>query len=141
MLDGFTSGRPAFGERWAMTALELRTTIRHEGRSMLVDALRFNADDGALAERAGRFDAFATLIAVGRRARPVIESIQREGSPPPTPDLAVATSLPPRARALDLPAAIARVTSTSHVGALSTIRSRLRNLPDMNAVDPFSSRY
>jgi urease accessory protein len=141
LLDGFTSGRPAFGDRWAMSALDLRTTIRHEGRDTVVDALRFDADDGSLAERAGRFEAFTTLIAVGHRARPVIQAIHREGVAPPTRELVVAASSPPRAEALGLPAAIVRVTSTSPARAIDAVRSRLRNLPDIDAVDPFASRY
>lgn len=141
LLDGFTSGRPAFGDRWAMTGLDLRTTVRHDGRAVVVDALRFDATDGSLAERAGRFEAFATLIAIGHRAAPTVDAIVREGAPPPTPELIVAMSTPPRAHALELPAAIARVTATSPSCALAAIRARLRNLPDMDAVDPFASRY
>lgn len=141
LLDGFTSGRPAFGDRWAMNALDLRTTIRHDGETVLLDALRFDADDGVLSERASRFDAFATLIALGRRAAPVVEAIHRQGTPEPTPDLVVATSAPPRARALELPAAIVRFTSTAQAGVLDAVRSRLRNLPDIDVVDPFRSRY
>ena len=141
LLDGFTSGRPAFGDRWAMTALDLRTTVRHEGRSVLVDALRFDADDGALAERAGRFDAFATLIAVGRGALPIASAIERDHVAPPTHDLVLASSPLPRAQALDLPGAILRVAASSPASALRAVRSRLRNLPDIDAVDPFASRY
>ena len=141
LLDGFTAGRAAFGDRWAMSALELRTTVTHEGRAVLTDALRLDAADGAIAERAGRFDAFATLVAVGRRVSPVVSAIQREAVAPPSRDLVVAASPLPRADALGLPGAIARVAASSSARAIAAVRSRLRNLPDIDAVDPFGSRY
>lgn len=141
LLDGFTAGRPAFGDRWAMNALELRTTVTHEGRAVLADALSLDTADGAIAERAGRFDAFATLVAVGRRVSPVVSAILREVVAPPSRDLVVAASPLPRADGLDLPGAIARVAASSSARALAAVRSRLRNLPDIDAVDPFGSRY
>lgn len=141
LLDGFTSGRPAFGDRWAMRSLDLRTTVRHDARPIVVDALHFDANDGPLAERAGRFDAFATLTVAGARATSLVDAIQRRGAEPPTEAIVVATSRPPRADALGVPAAIVRVTATSQPTALDAIRSRLGNLPDIDAVDPFASRY
>jgi urease accessory protein len=141
LLDGFTSGRAAFGERWAMTGLDLRTEVTHEGRGVLTDALRFDAEDGSISARAGRFDAFATLVAVGRRAKPVVAAIRGEAVAPPSNDLVVATSPLPRAQSLGLPGAIARVAASSPVRAIAAVRSRLRNLPDIDVVDPFGSRY
>jgi urease accessory protein len=141
LLDGFTAGRAAFGERWVMNGLDLRTRITHEGRTVLNDALRLDDADGSIVERAGPYDAFATLVAVGSAAHPVIQAIEREPVAPPNGDLAVATSALPRARALGVPGAIARVCAARPMGALAAVRSRLRNLPEMDAVDPFASRY
>jgi len=141
VLDGITSGRAAFGDRWAMTALELRTTISHAGLRVVTDALRFDAEDGQIAERAGRFDAFATLLAVGASVEPVANAIVRQPVGPPSQDLVVAASPLPRADALGVPGAIARVAATSPAGALAEVRSRLGNLPDIDVVDPFISRY
>jgi urease accessory protein len=141
LLDGFTSGRAAFGDRWAMSGLELRTSVTHGGRAVVTDALRLDVADGPLSERVGQYEAFATLIAVGRRAASVIRAIQHDAVAPPTDDLVVAASPLPRADTLGLPGAIARVASTSTTRTLSAIRSRLRNLPDIDAVDPFGARY
>ncbi|MBX3231495.1 MAG: urease accessory protein UreD [Labilithrix sp.] len=132
LLDGFTSGRAAYGERWQMRALDLRTTVRAEGRDVLVDALRL---DGAIAEQAASFEAFLTLVAVGAGARTVAEAIAA-APPPPTRDLALATS--PLLRA---PGAALRVAASSPAAAIAAARARLRNLPDIDVVDPFSSRY
>lgn len=141
VLDGFTSGRAAFGERWAMTSLDLRTTISREGRTLLSDALVFDAASGALADRTGTFDAFATLLAVGRGVDPIAQAILRETVAPPSPDLVVASSPLPRAFDAGLPGAIARIAASSPSKALVAVRSRIRNLPDIDAVDPFGSRY
>ncbi len=141
VLDGVTSGRAAFGDRWAMSALDLRTTIDHAGRRILTDALRFDATDAPISERAGTFEAFATLTAVGESVAPVVNAIVRQPIAPPSSDLVVAASPLPRAEALAVPGAIARVAASSPGAALTEVRSRLGNLPDINAVDPFVSRY
>jgi urease accessory protein len=141
LLDGFTSGRAAFGERWAMRALDLRTTITRVGDGIVTDALLLDTADGSIAERMGRFDAVATLIAVGHAAEPVARAIRREPIAPPVAELVVAASPLPRALGLGVPGAIARVAASSPAGALQAVRSRLRNLPDLDAVDPFACRY
>jgi len=141
VLDGFTSGRAAFGDRWAMTALDFRTTVAHGGRTVLCDALRLDCADGSIADRTGRFDAFATVVAVGHKAHPVVNAIVGEPIAPPSNDLVVAASPLPRAEALGVPGAIARIAASSPAGALAEARSRLRNLADIDAVAPFVSRY
>ncbi|MBX3208784.1 MAG: urease accessory protein UreD [Labilithrix sp.] len=139
VLDGFTSGRAAFGDRWAMTALELRAAVSHDGRAVVTDALRLDSADGPISERAGGYDAFAALLAVGRGVAPIAAAIQGDPVAPPTRDLAVAAGPLPRADAL--PGAIARVAASSPARAMAAVRARLRNLPDIDAVDPFGSRY
>lgn len=130
VLDGMTSGRAAFGERWVMRSLDLRTRICDQaGRTLAVDALRFDQADGPIADRAGGFEAFLTLLAV--RA-----PLDASPPAPPTKDLAVATS--PLART---DGAIVRIAASSPAGAIAAARSRLRNLPDIDIVDPFASRY
>jgi urease accessory protein len=141
VLDGFTSGRAAFGDRWAMTSLDLRTTIAEGDRPLFVDALRFDVADGPIADRAGRYDAFATLVAVGKRAAPVIDAIHREPVLPPSEELVVAASPLPSARDLGVPGAVARVAASTPAKSIAAVRTRLRNLPDIDAVDPFGSRY
>lgn len=141
VLDGFTSGRAAFGDRWAMTALDLRTTVAHAGRTILCDSLRLDSADGSIADRAACFDAFTTLMAVGRGVEPVTNAIVREPIAAPSEGLVVAASPLPRAEALGLPSAIVRIAASSPIGALAAARARLRNLSDIDAFDPFASRY
>lgn len=123
LLDGFTSGRAAFGERWAMKELDVRTTIRENGRLIADDALRLDPSD------TGSFEAFLTLITV---RCPLDLTPPR----PPTRQLAEASSPLERAQG-----GIVRIAASSPAGAISAARSRLRNLPDIDIVDPFASRY
>lgn len=130
VLDGMTSGRAAFGERWVMGGLDLRTRVCDEaGRMLANDALRFDQADGPLVDRAGSFEAFLTLLSV-RCPMP------QAAPEPPTADLAIATS--PLARTDGV---IVRIAASSPTLALSAARSRLGNLPDIDIVDPFASRY
>ncbi|HVJ91672.1 MAG TPA: urease accessory protein UreD [Labilithrix sp.] len=140
-MDGFTSGRAAFGERWAMSALDLRTNVSHDGRAIVSDALNLNASDGAIVARCGNFDAFATLIAVGRRAEPIVRSILGDALALPSNELLVATSTLTRAEEAGLPGAIARIAASSPAVALSAVRSRLQKLHEIDAVDTFAARF
>ena len=142
LLDGFTAGRVAFGERWAMNGLDLRTTVTTaDGRQRIVtDALWLNRADGSIAARMGRFDAFATLLAIGAGVGPIISAIRCEDPPPPPLDLLIVGSVLPRATELGLPNGIFRVAASTPSRALAAIRSRLGNLPDIDVVDPFASR-
>jgi len=168
LLDGFTSGRAAFGERWLMERLDLRTRITTaSGRVVVADALRLErsqkpprasktaAQNAAqtpdvshtpgvtwpsIAERMRGFDALATLIAVGQGVKPVVDALLGTPLPLPAPDLVVAVSPLPRSTA-EVPGAIARVAASTPAHAMAAVRSRLRNLPEIDAVDPFTSRY
>jgi urease accessory protein len=128
--DGMTSGRAAYGERWAMETLDLRLTITREGRTLLRDALRL--EDG-IASRLDRFDAMASLVAIGPRTTPVARAIAEPGEV--GRDLVIASS------ALDAGGAIARIAATSPARALEALRHRIRNLPDIEAVDPWVARH
>ncbi len=141
LLDGFTSGRAAFGERWAMRGLDLRTSVTIADRAIVVDALRLDTADGPIPARTGPFEAFATLVAVGHAAAPVVQAIERDPIAPPSPGLVVAASPLPRARSVGLPGAVLRAAATSPHDALAAVRARLRNLGDMDVVDPFRTRY
>ncbi|MDB5219058.1 MAG: Urease accessory protein UreD, partial [Myxococcaceae bacterium] len=123
-LDGFTSGRAAFGDRWAFDGLDLATTVRTADSRVLVrDALRLDRDDGSIAARLDRFEAFATVLAVGPRVGPVVTSILAE-SIVSDAVVAAASPLPPSPlppSPLPTPqvsGAIARIAATSPSHAL-----------------------
>jgi urease accessory protein len=67
LVDAFTAGRTAYGERWDLSRYESRIRIERGGDVLLRDAVLLDPAHGRLADRMGRFDAFATLVVVGRR--------------------------------------------------------------------------
>lgn len=72
LVDGFSGGRTARGERWIFYSYSSTNLIRREGREILLDPLRLDSSDSSLAQkfRGGRFNCFATVVALG----PALES-------------------------------------------------------------------
>jgi len=67
LIDGYSCGRSARGERWAFARYASRTTITRGGARFVVDATRLDPGHGPLADRMGRFDIVFSLLAVGPR--------------------------------------------------------------------------
>lgn len=67
LLDWFTAGRVALGERWDFNSFHSRNDVFVDGRRVFLDALRLEPDEGALGEahRLGRFNCLATLLLIG----------------------------------------------------------------------------
>jgi urease accessory protein len=67
LLDWYTAGRVAMGERWAFNSYKSRNDVRLDGALIFQDALALNALDGPLASRhrLGRFNCLATLLLLG----------------------------------------------------------------------------
>jgi urease accessory protein len=129
LLDGVTSGRPAFGERWAFERVDLRTTVRRGERTVVHDALRLDAADAPVARRMDRFEALLTLLAVGA---PSIDTAIA-ASDEVARDLVVASNA-------GSGHALARIAATSPERAIAAARSRLRGLPELGVADPFGAR-
>ena len=69
LMDWMTSGRRAFGERWAFDRYESRLTVRRDGRVVLGDALLLSPDEGSLARRMGRFECVCLIAMIGPGVR------------------------------------------------------------------------
>lgn len=67
LVDWFTSGRAARGERWEFTRLQSRNDVFRSGERIFLDSISLSSAEGALASphRAGRFNCFAMLLYVG----------------------------------------------------------------------------
>lgn len=65
VVDWITSGRQAFGERWACAEYASRLVVRREDELLVHDALSLRADDGDVRERMGRFDVLAVVVLIG----------------------------------------------------------------------------
>jgi len=109
LLDGVTSGRPAYGERWAFERVDLRTIVRREGRVLLHDGLHLDARDGSIARRMDRFEALLTLVTFG---------VEPNATDEVDDDVVVATS--PH---------VVRVAAKTPERALTAVRARLGHLP------------
>jgi urease accessory protein len=68
IVDALTCGRRAFGERWDFARYESRLRVERDGRTVLVDATLLDAAHGSVADRMGRWDVVATVVAIGPRA-------------------------------------------------------------------------
>ncbi len=71
LVDWFTSGRAACGERWAFTRFASSNEVFVGDQRVLLDSIRLEPGDHALASphRAGRFNGFATLLMLGPLVR------------------------------------------------------------------------
>lgn len=69
LLDWFTAGRSARGERWAFESYAARNDIYVGERHLLADAVRLDSGLSPIdaPHRTGRFGCFATLVLVGPR--------------------------------------------------------------------------
>ena len=71
LVDWFTSGRVARGERWAFDHFQSRNDIFIDGRRVFVDSILLNSAAGPIesTHRAGRFNCFALLFLIGESMR------------------------------------------------------------------------
>jgi urease accessory protein len=136
LLDGFTSGRKARGERWQFERVAARTTIERGGRTVLVDATRLDARHGSVADRMGRFDVVLTLVAMGPHLRAVRDAM-----------LAPLSALSPRDRvvvaasAVGSDGAILRVAAERFEDASAFLRPSFSQLTGALGDDPFARKW
>jgi urease accessory protein len=136
LLDGYTSGRRARGERWAMGLYSSRTTIERGGRTALVDATRLDPTHGAIARRMGCFDVLLTLTAMGPRSASVREAMLTPRPAPAPGDLAVYAASP-----IGTDGAIARVAARSFESASLALRPSFTELTRLLGDDPFARKW
>jgi len=67
LVDWFTSGRAARGERWKFACLRSRNDVFVDGERVFLDSIRLDAASGFMASehQTGRFNCFATLLLLG----------------------------------------------------------------------------
>lgn len=75
LLDWFTSGRAARGERWAFSGFHSRNDVYLGGKRVFVDSVLLDDSSGPInsPHRVGRFNCFATLLFVGELVQPIFE--------------------------------------------------------------------
>jgi urease accessory protein len=136
LLDGYTSGRSARGERWAFSRYASRTTILRGERRAVVDATLLDPRHGPLGERMGRFDAVLSLLVVG----PAFASVREAMLVPPAsraaPDALVIAASP-----LGDDACVLRVAAERFETASRALRSSFAALARVLGDDPFARKW
>lgn len=139
LLDTFTAGRSARGERWQFARYASRVVVTRGGAPFVNDATILDPAHGALAPRLGRFDAVATILLVGPRARGLRDAaIAGAPSPARAADLAFAVS------PLGDAGALIRVAGTSVEAVTTRARDALSGLAGLATIlgdDPFARKW
>lgn len=84
LVDWFSSGRAACGERWAFQSFQSRNEVFFGGQRAFLDSLLLDANDGNLneAQRMGRFNCVAMLLLVGEplagQAKIILEAVAQQ---------------------------------------------------------------
>jgi urease accessory protein len=67
LVDWISAGRAACGELWNFRHYSSRNEVQRQGKKLLVDALRLDADAGTISGqyRVGRFQCLATVVLLG----------------------------------------------------------------------------
>lgn len=78
IVDGFVSGRPAYGDHWAFDHYASRVEVVRDGRVLFRDHLRLDRTDGAIGARMRGFASYAMAIAAGPLVAPMADAILAE---------------------------------------------------------------
>ena len=98
LVDWFSSGRAARGERWAFSHFSSRNRVRVGDKTVFLDSLALDAEDGELAaqHRTGRFNCMGVLLLVGPKLREAAQKLLAEvGAMPVLRQAAVVCSASP----------------------------------------------
>ena len=139
LLDWFTSGRAARGERWECSRFGSRNEVFVDGRCVFLDSLLLSPDDGDLvsSHRLGRFNCVATVFLLG----PALDSI--------TTRLLEAIKSEPVARRSDLVfsasplanGAVLRIAGVSVESVGRMIHHHLQPVSELLGDDPWSRKW
>jgi urease accessory protein len=77
LVDWFTSGRAARGERWAFDCFMSRNEVFEDGERIFMDALVLDSASAPItsSHRTGRFNCFALLVLIGEPLQPAVASL------------------------------------------------------------------
>jgi urease accessory protein len=82
LLDWFSAGRIARGERWEFSRFKSRNEVFMADERVFLDSVLLDASDGLIAapHRVGRYNCFATLLLLGKALTDVAQTVLREVS-------------------------------------------------------------
>ncbi len=134
-LDGLTCGRRARGEKWALSRYASRLRVHREGATVLHDATVLDAAHGDLEARMQRFEAMATIVALGPHAASIVRALLE------ATDFARRADVVSSASPLGGDGAIVRLAASAVEPLLLATRHALRLLPDVLGDDPFARKW
>ena len=139
LLDWFTAGRVALGERWAFEGYQSRNEAWVDGVRLLDDALHLSPGDGTLTapHRLGRFNCLATLWLIGPAFRTLAEATLQgihDTAVRRRADLVMNAS-PVRG------GCVLRLAATDFEQVAQELRPRVAGLSDLLADDPWSRKW
>ncbi len=136
LVDAFTAGRSARGERWDFLRYASRTEIHRDGAPLVVDAVVLDPAHGDLHARMGRFDTMTSITIAG----PAVHALRER---------ALSTSAPPKrgaalvrsASAVSDDAVLVRIAGASIEAVTSAARAELAGLAEILGDDPFARKW
>lgn len=134
-LDGLTCGRRARGEKWAFSRYASRLRIHREGALVLHDATVLDAAHGDLEARMQRFEAMATLVALGPHVASIVRALL-EAAPFVRRADVISSASP-----LGKDGAVLRLAASAVEPLLLATREALRFLPEVLGDDPFARKW
>jgi urease accessory protein len=136
VLDGYTCGRSARGERWAFSRYAARTTIARDGVAAAIDATLLDPSHGPLGERMGRFDVVVSLMAFGPHLGAVRTAMLACGGAQAADASAIAIGSP-----VGDDGCVLRIAAERFEGASRLLRSSFVALAQVLGDDPFARKW
>lgn len=139
LLDWFTSGRAARGERWQFSQFKSRNEVFVGGERIFLDSILLDFADGFLTSpmRTGRFNCFAMLLLIGEPFHAAADQLLENISAVPVERR---TSLVASASAVR-EGAVLRMAGESVEAVGREIHRHLAFLPDLLGDNPWSRKW
>lgn len=138
LVDWFTAGRRAMGERWAFDRYASRTEVRRDGRLVWYDALLLDAGDDRIDARVGRFDVLCAIAMIGAPLEAHAEALAAQiARQPVEPAAALITS----ASRIDTTGCLVRIAGPSVETVGVMMRTYLACVPHLLGDDPWTRRW
>lgn len=135
LLDWFSAGRTARGERWAFKHLESRNDIFIGGKRALVDSILLSSEE--LAAQMGRFNCLATLVLIGPAMKLAAEGLLQQIAARPVEKRAALTCSASQTKG----GALLRVAGEEVESVRRELGGHLAFLRDILGDDPWARKW
>jgi urease accessory protein len=136
LVDWFTSGRHAIGERWAFDEYCSRTAVHRDGGLVWYDAVRLDRAHGPISPRMGRYDVLAAVVIIGPHLEASVPHAISAAADAPAGGDVVAAGSP-----LAAGGCVVRMAGRSVEEVGGVIRRCLSFVPDLLGDDPWARRW